>query len=65
MVTGYWSYDWKSTFMNCGNYEYGVMVATKAYCYGFERPGDPESSMQTRISYALGYYNLILNNELE
>ncbi len=48
-------------FESCtsGTGENGVMIATKAFCYGFEKPGQPEKSMQSRISAALAYYDEI------
>ena len=64
-MSGGWAVPiYKNDFMSCGSGEDGVMIATKAYCYGFENPADPEGSMQDRISLALGYYNLIKDGKL-
>ena len=56
--------DAKNAFRNPGSGEDGVMLATKAFCLGFERPANPEGSMQNRISYALSFYDKIKAGEL-
>lgn len=33
-----------------------IPEATRAFCVGFERPLDPDATLDSRISYALGYY---------
>ena len=65
-MSGSWSNpSWKPAFDSCGSGEDGVMIATKAYCHGYECPEDPEGSMQARINRALGYYQLILAGDLD
>ena len=46
-----------NSFRNAGTGEDGVKLATKAFCLGFERPADPEGSMQRRIRCAIGFYD--------
>ena len=53
-----------NSFRNAGTGEDGVKLATKAFCLGFERPADPEGSMQSRISAALTFYDKIKAGEL-
>jgi hypothetical protein len=65
-MAGSWSDPtWKPAFDNCGSGEDGVMLATKAYCHGYECPESPDKSMQARINRALGYYQLILAGDLD
>ena len=49
----------RDAFRNPGTGEDGVKLATKAFCLGFEKPYDPEGSMQNRISAALTFYDKI------
>ena len=64
-MVGAWAVPgYKSSFENCGSGVDGVKVATIAYCKGFENPADPEGSMQKRIGYAIGYYELIKDGTL-
>jgi hypothetical protein len=62
--SGWGNISYKPSFDSCESGENGVKVATIAYCKGFESPEDPEASMQTRIGYALGYYELIKDGTL-